>query len=153
MRIQYKDYAVWQQSEAHQEWMQRQEAYWLDTFQGELPVLDLSTDFARPAVQSTAGDTIEFVLEHEVSERLKELAAQTGATLYMVLLAAYTTLLHKYTGQEDIVVGTPIAGRPHAELRSGRCIHQHAGDAQLSVQRQVVPGLSAGGQRACAPCV
>ncbi|WP_153795294.1 condensation domain-containing protein, partial [Paenibacillus polymyxa] len=116
LRIQYKDYAVWQQSKAHQEWMQRQEAYWLDTFQGELPVLDLSTDFARPAVQSTAGDTIEFVLEREVSERLKELAAQTGATLYMVLLAAYTTLLHKYTGQEDIVVGTPIAGRPHAEL-------------------------------------
>ncbi|KAF6614167.1 AMP-binding protein, partial [Paenibacillus sp. EKM102P] len=118
LRIQYKDYAVWQQSEAHQEWMQRQEAYWLDTFQGELPVLDLSTDFARPAVQSTAGDTIEFVLEREVSERLKELAAHTGATLYMVLLAAYTTLLHKYTGQEDIVVGTPIAGRPHAELES-----------------------------------
>ncbi|NMP12235.1 non-ribosomal peptide synthetase, partial [Paenibacillus polymyxa] len=118
LRIQYKDYAVWQQSEAHQEWMQRQEAYWLDTFQGELPVLDLSTDFARPAVQSTAGDTIEFVLEREVSERLKELAAHTGATLYMVLLAAYTTLLHKYTAQEDIVVGTPIAGRPHAELES-----------------------------------
>ncbi|MDP1513428.1 amino acid adenylation domain-containing protein, partial [Paenibacillus ottowii] len=118
LRIQYKDYAVWQQSEAHQEWMQRQETYWLNTFRGELPVLDLSTDFVRPAVQSTAGDTIEFVLEPKVSERLKELAAQTGATLYMVLLAAYTTLLHKYTGQEDIIVGTPIAGRPHAELES-----------------------------------
>ncbi|MGG4216488.1 amino acid adenylation domain-containing protein [Paenibacillus alvei] len=118
LRIQYKDYAVWQQSEAHQEWMQRQEAYWLDTFRGGVPALDLSTDFARPAVQSTAGDTIEFGLEREVSEHLKELAAQTGATLYMVLLAAYTTLLHKYTGQEDIVVGTPIAGRPHAELES-----------------------------------
>ncbi|WDZ63753.1 non-ribosomal peptide synthase/polyketide synthase [Paenibacillus polymyxa] len=118
LRIQYKDYAVWQQSEAHQEWMQRQKAYWLGTFRGGVPALDLSTDFARPAVQSTAGDTIEFGLEREVSERLKELAAQTGATLYMVLLAAYTTLLHKYTGQEDIVVGTPIAGRPHAELES-----------------------------------
>ncbi|MGX1572664.1 amino acid adenylation domain-containing protein, partial [Paenibacillus terrae] len=118
LRIQYKDYAVWQQSEAHQEWMQRQEAYWLDTFRGELPVLDMATDFARPAMQSTAGNTIEFGLEREVSERLKELAAQTGATLYMVLLAAYTALLHKYTGQEDIVVGTPIAGRPHAELES-----------------------------------
>nr|WP_250636801.1 non-ribosomal peptide synthase/polyketide synthase [Paenibacillus sp. IHB B 3084] len=116
LRIQYKDYAVWQQSEAHQEWMQRQEAYWLDTFRGELPVLDLPTDFARPAVRSTAGDTVVFGLEREVSERLKELAAQTGSTLYMVLLAAYTALLHQYTGQEDIVVGTPIAGRPHADL-------------------------------------
>ncbi|MGG1640084.1 amino acid adenylation domain-containing protein, partial [Paenibacillus sp. NRS-1782] len=118
LRIQYKDYAVWQQSEAHQEWMQRQEAYWLDTFRGELPVLDLPTDFARPAVRSTAGDTVVFGLEHEVSERLKELAAHTGSTLYMVLLAAYTALLHQYSGQEDIVVGTPIAGRPHADLES-----------------------------------
>ncbi|MEE4571139.1 condensation domain-containing protein, partial [Paenibacillus polymyxa] len=116
LRIQYKDYAVWQQSEAHQEWMQRQEAYWLDTFRGELPVLDLPTDFARPAVRSTAGDIVVFGLEREVSERLKELAAHTGSTLYMVLLAAYTALLHQYSGQEDIVVGTPIAGRPHADL-------------------------------------
>ncbi|KEO76547.1 hypothetical protein EL23_22660 [Paenibacillus polymyxa] len=116
LRIQYKDYAVWQQSEAHQEWMQRQEAYWLDTFRGELPVLDLPTDFARPSVRSTAGDTVVFGLEREASERLKELAAHTGSTLYMVLLAAYTALLHQYSGQEDIVVGTPIAGRPHADL-------------------------------------
>ncbi|MDY7994278.1 amino acid adenylation domain-containing protein, partial [Paenibacillus polymyxa] len=116
LRIQYKDYAVWQQSKAHQEWMQRQEAYWLDTFRGELPVLDLPTDFARPSVRSTAGDTVVFGLEREVSERLKELAAHTGSTLYMVLLAAYTALLHQYSGQEDIIVGTPIAGRPHADL-------------------------------------
>ncbi|MGG4499325.1 amino acid adenylation domain-containing protein, partial [Paenibacillus polymyxa] len=116
LRIQYKDYAVWQQSETHQEWMQRQEAYWLDTFRGELPVLDLPTDFARPSIRSTAGDTVVFGLEREVSERLKELAAHTGSTLYMVLLAAYTAFLHQYSGQEDIVVGTPIAGRPHADL-------------------------------------
>ncbi|MBY0025423.1 amino acid adenylation domain-containing protein, partial [Paenibacillus polymyxa] len=90
LRIQYKDYAVWQQSEVHQKWMQRQEAYWLDTFRGELPVLDLPTDFARPSIRSTAGDTVVFGLEREVSERLKELAAHTGSTLYMVLLAAYT---------------------------------------------------------------
>ncbi|MEB4785095.1 amino acid adenylation domain-containing protein, partial [Paenibacillus jamilae] len=116
LRIQYKDYAVWQQSEVHQKWMQRQEAYWLDTFRGELPILDLPTDFARPSIRSTAGDTVVFGLEREVSERLKELAAHTGSTLYMVLLAAYTALLHQYSGQEDIVVGTPIAGRPHADL-------------------------------------
>ncbi|MEC0184206.1 non-ribosomal peptide synthetase, partial [Paenibacillus peoriae] len=116
LRIQYKDYAVWQQSEAQQEWMKRQEAYWLNTFRGNLPVLNLPTDFARPAVRSTAGDTVVFELESEVSERLKELAAQTDSTLYMVLLAVYTALLHQYTGQEDIIVGTPIAGRPHVDL-------------------------------------
>ncbi|WP_155252353.1 non-ribosomal peptide synthetase, partial [Paenibacillus polymyxa] len=102
--------------EAQQDWMKRQEAYWLNTFRGNLPVLNLPTDFARPAVRSTAGDTVVFRLEREVSERLKELAAQTGSTLYMVLLAAYTALLYQYTGQEDIIVGTPIAGRPHADL-------------------------------------
>ncbi|MVO98369.1 non-ribosomal peptide synthase/polyketide synthase [Paenibacillus lutrae] len=116
LRIQYKDYAVWQQSESQQEWMKQQEKYWLDVFRGELPVLDLPTDFDRPAVRSTDGDMVEFKLEREVSDQLKELAARTGTTLYMVLLAAYTALLHQYTGQEDIVVGTPIAGRPHADL-------------------------------------
>ncbi|MEC0184887.1 condensation domain-containing protein, partial [Paenibacillus peoriae] len=116
LRIQYKDYAVWQQTEAQREWMKRQEAYWLDTFRGNLPVLNLPTDFTRPTVRSTAGATVVFGLEREVSERLKELAAQTGSTLYMVLLAAYTALLHQYTGQEDIIVGSPIAGRPHVDL-------------------------------------
>ncbi|MGG1674003.1 amino acid adenylation domain-containing protein, partial [Paenibacillus sp. NRS-1783] len=116
LRIQYKDYAVWQESKTQQDWMKHQEAYWLGTFRGNLPVLNLPTDFTRPAVRSTAGDTVVFGLEREVSERLKELAAQTGSTLYMVLLAAYTALLHQYTGQEDIIVGTPIAGRPHVDL-------------------------------------
>ncbi|WP_431088386.1 amino acid adenylation domain-containing protein [Paenibacillus sp. 8b26] len=116
LRIQYKDYAVWQQNEAQQAWIKRQEAYWLDTFDGELPVLNLATDFTRPEVRSTAGATVEFELDGKVSQRLKELAAQTGSTLYMVLLAAYTALLHQYTGQEDIIVGSPIAGRPHADL-------------------------------------
>ncbi|MGQ3482135.1 condensation domain-containing protein, partial [Paenibacillus sp. TY11] len=116
LRVQYKDYAIWQQGETQQDWMKRQEMFWLDNFRGELPLLDLPTDFTRPAVRSTAGDMVVFGLEREVSERLKELAAQTGSTLYMVLLAAYTALLHHYTGQEDIIVGTPIAGRRYADL-------------------------------------
>ncbi|WP_281936822.1 non-ribosomal peptide synthetase, partial [Paenibacillus tyrfis] len=116
LRIQYKDYAAWQQADVHGEWMKRQEAYWLDVFRGELPVLDLPTDYPRPAVRSFEGDTVTFTLGQAGSERLRQLAAQTGSTLYMVLLAAYMTLLHKYTGQEDVVVGTPIAGRPHADL-------------------------------------
>ncbi|PNQ78067.1 condensation domain-containing protein, partial [Paenibacillus sp. F4] len=116
LRIQYKDYAIWQQGETQQDWMKRQEMFWLDNFRGELPLLDLPTDFTRPAVRSTAGDMVVFGLEREVSERLKELAAQTGSTLYMVLLAAYTALLHHYTGQEDIIIGTPIAGRRYADL-------------------------------------
>ncbi|TKH41704.1 hypothetical protein C1I60_20515 [Paenibacillus terrae] len=116
LRIQYRDYAVWQQNGVQQGWLKQQEAYWLDTFDGELPVLNLATDFIRPEVRSTAGATVEFELDGKASQRLKELAAETGSTLYMVLLAAYTALLHQYTGQEDIIVGSPIAGRPHADL-------------------------------------
>ncbi|KZE78885.1 non-ribosomal peptide synthetase [Paenibacillus elgii] len=114
--IQYKDYAVWQQGQKQSERYRRQESYWLDVFSGDLPVLDLPTDYARPAVRSFSGSVYEFVLDRGQSEGLRRLAAQSGTTLYMVLLAAYTALLGKYSGQEDIVVGTPIAGRPHADL-------------------------------------
>ncbi|WP_281887483.1 non-ribosomal peptide synthetase [Paenibacillus sp. YYML68] len=116
MSIQYKDYAVWQQSELQSEQTAKQEAFWHETFSGEIPILSLTTDFARPAVRTYEADTVAFSLSQAESDALRKLAAETGSTLFMVLLAAYTSLLHRYTGQEDIVVGTPIAGRPHAEL-------------------------------------
>ncbi|MBE5096674.1 non-ribosomal peptide synthetase, partial [Bacillus thuringiensis] len=116
LQIQYKDYAVWQQIEMQSERMRRQEAYWLNMFDGEIPTLELPIDYERPSVRSYEGDTVEFTIDKEISDGLKEIEKQTGATLYMVLLAAYTTLLAKYSGQEDIIVGTPIAGRTHADL-------------------------------------
>ncbi|WP_342551889.1 non-ribosomal peptide synthase/polyketide synthase [Paenibacillus sp. FSL R7-0652] len=116
LRVQYKDYAVWQHARTASEEMNRQQAYWTETLSGELPVLALSTDRARPAVQSYEGSRMSFQVSEEITEGLKKLALETGSTLYMVLLAAYNTLLHRYTGQEDIVVGTPIAGRSHADL-------------------------------------
>ncbi|NEN85515.1 non-ribosomal peptide synthetase [Paenibacillus elgii] len=116
LRIQYKDYATWQQAELTGQRMSSQEAYWLNVFQSELPVLDMPTDYARPAVQRFEGGLVSFALGSQRSDALRQLASATGTTLYMVLLAAYTALLHKYTGQEDIVVGTPVAGRTHADV-------------------------------------
>ncbi|NEW06408.1 amino acid adenylation domain-containing protein [Paenibacillus sp. SYP-B3998] len=116
-RIQYKDYAVWQQSAAQKEHLQQEEAYWLKALGGELPVLEMPTDYVRPAAQSFEGDVLPFMIDAQKSERLRRMAVENGATLYMVLLAAYTAMLHKYTGQEDIVVGTPIAGRTHGDLQ------------------------------------
>ncbi|QMV44171.1 non-ribosomal peptide synthetase [Cohnella cholangitidis] len=116
LRIQYKDYSDWQRQQMHSERYRQQENHWLETFAGELPVLDLFTDFPRPAVRSFEGSHVEFVVPKELTERLRRLAANSGSTLYMVLMAAYTTLLHHYSGQEDIVVGTPIAGRLSADL-------------------------------------
>ncbi|MEE4571130.1 condensation domain-containing protein, partial [Paenibacillus polymyxa] len=117
LRIQYKDYAVWQQSDEQKAQLAKQEAYWLDMFRGELPVLELPTDYPRPSMQSYEGRTLQLFMDSEKSEGLKRLAAENGATLYMVLLAGYTILLHKYTGQEDVVVGTPIAGRNHSDVQ------------------------------------
>ncbi|TQR95459.1 amino acid adenylation domain-containing protein [Paenibacillus ottowii] len=116
LRIQYKDYAAWQREQQQSERYQEQENYWLNTFAGELPVLDIPTDYPRPAVRSFEGDVLEFTLNQRQSEGLKRIALQTESTLYMVLLAAYTALLSHYSGQEDIIVGSPIAGRPHADL-------------------------------------
>ncbi|MGF7034440.1 amino acid adenylation domain-containing protein/non-ribosomal peptide synthase protein (TIGR01720 family) [Paenibacillus mucilaginosus] len=116
LHIQYKDYAAWQQDRLQGDLYREQEHFWLDTFAGELPVLDLPTDYARPAVKSFRGSVYEFKLTERQNEGLRRLAQENGATLYMVLLTAYKTLLHRYSSQEDLVVGTPVAGRPHAEL-------------------------------------
>ncbi|NOU89221.1 amino acid adenylation domain-containing protein [Paenibacillus sp. LMG 31460] len=114
--IQYKDFAVWQTEFFQSDFMQKQETYWLSQFEGEIPVLDLPTDFSRPSIQSFEGDYLTVGSGKELADELKGLAAETGTTLYMVLLAAYYVLMSKYSGQEDIVIGTPIAGRPRAEL-------------------------------------
>ncbi|MDE1453327.1 amino acid adenylation domain-containing protein [Bacillus paralicheniformis] len=116
LRIQYKDYAVWQQAFKQGEAYNRQEAYWLKQLDGELPVLELPADNARPAVRSFAGDTVSRTLDAKTTAGLYKIARDNGCTLYMVLLAAYSTLLARLSGQEDIIIGSPIAGRPHKDL-------------------------------------
>ncbi|WP_198299772.1 non-ribosomal peptide synthetase [Tumebacillus avium] len=116
LRIQYRDYAEWQNALFKTELFKRQEAFWLSQFQGGLRPLQLPTDQPRPAVQQFAGEKFEFTVGHDLLDELKSLANETGATLFMVMLAAFYILLAKYTGQEDIVVGTPIAGRHHGDL-------------------------------------
>ncbi|ARU60251.1 hypothetical protein CBW65_03620 [Tumebacillus avium] len=116
LKLQYKDYATWQQHVLHEGLLQDQEAYWLDVFQGEVPVLNLPTDFPRPAQKSDEGDTISMTLEAEQLELISGLTKATGTTLYMLLVSAYNVLLSKYSAQEDIVIGTPILGRPHTDL-------------------------------------
>lgn len=116
LRIQYKDYAVWENRVLASEAMKEQEAYWTHRFGDELPVLNLPMDYPRPGTQSFEGESISFVLDELLSRKLKKLSQSVGGTLYMTLLAAYNILLSKYSGQEDIVVGSPIAGRSHADL-------------------------------------
>jgi amino acid adenylation domain-containing protein len=116
LRLQYKDYTRWQNSEKQREVLKKQEQYWLEHFDGEIPVLEIPRDFPRPQIKCFEGGAVGFALDTETSEALKELARKENATGYMLLLAAYTVLLSKLSGNEDIVVGTPVAGRRHADL-------------------------------------
>ncbi|RFM33510.1 non-ribosomal peptide synthetase [Chitinophaga silvisoli] len=116
LRIQYKDYAVWQQEQLDSAVMQAHRAYWLDQFSGHLPVLDLVGDQPRPAIKTYNGGHIDKVLDASVTERLHALLQGQGSTLFMGLLSAVNALLYRYTGQEDIIIGGAVAGREHADL-------------------------------------
>ncbi|AKF96326.1 type I polyketide synthase [Brevibacillus laterosporus] len=118
LRIQYKDYAEWQNSEREQEAVKKQKEYWMKRFEDQIPVLDLPTDYTRPKVSNFVGDTLSFEINSELTAKIKKLVSQEESTLYIVMLAIYNALLYKYTGQEDIVIGSPIAGRPHADLQN-----------------------------------
>ncbi|MEC1453457.1 amino acid adenylation domain-containing protein, partial [Bacillus haynesii] len=116
--IQYKDYAEWEKSHARRDELKRQEEYWLKTYKGDIPVLDLPTDHKRPLTKSSEGDTVTAAIESETFRKLQHMAKENGVTMYMLLLAGYTALLSKYTGQEDIIVGTPAAGRNHEDIQN-----------------------------------
>jgi len=116
--IQYRDYAEWQNRERDRQALKKQEKYWLSEFGGEIPALNLPTDFTRPAVQSFSGASLGFIIGKEDTDRLKTLAIGQGSTLFMVLLSIFNLLMTALSGQEDIVVGTPTAGRKYAELQA-----------------------------------
>ena len=116
-RLQYKDYAVFERSWSAGEQYDRSRKYWLDRFAGSLPERELWTDELRPSVRSYEGRSISFEIDRELTDRLKKLAARHEATLFIILLSAYKVLLAKYSGQEDVVVGTPVAGRHHEDLQ------------------------------------
>jgi amino acid adenylation domain-containing protein len=115
-RIHYKDFAAWQNEVFRSEKIKPQAAYWLQNLSGELPLLNLPVDYPRPAIQSYEGDRVEFEIGPELTKRINQIAVENGATLYMMLLAALNVLLFKYTGQDDIIIGSPVAGRSHAGL-------------------------------------
>lgn len=113
--VQYGDYAVWQREWLQGEVMEQQLHYWKQQL-NELSILQLPTDFARPAVSTHRGAEHPIEFPQELSARIGELSRQEGATLFMTLLAGFQILLSRYSGQDDIVVGTTVAGRDRLEL-------------------------------------
>jgi amino acid adenylation domain-containing protein/non-ribosomal peptide synthase protein (TIGR01720 family) len=115
LEIQYADYAVWQRKWLQGEVLEKELEYWRRQL-GGVEALELPIDRPRPAVSSYRGAAESFVVERELAERLRDLSREESVTLFMALLAAFQTLLYRYTGQKDIVVGTPIANRNRLEL-------------------------------------
>jgi len=116
LRIQYKDYSAWQQGELSGASLEAHRSYWREQLSGDLPVLELAGDRARPSVKTYNGGQVSLSLDGLSATRLSELARSTGSTLFMGLLTAVNVLLYRYTGQEDLIIGSPIAGRNHSDL-------------------------------------
>jgi len=116
LRIQYKDYATWQQSRLQEDAFSNLRSFWVRQFEGELPVLELPGDKQRPALKTYNGGVVNLRIDSGSARGLKSLVTKKGCSLFMGLLAAVNALLYRYTGQTDIVIGSPIAGRDHMDL-------------------------------------
>ncbi|NIM15665.1 MAG: amino acid adenylation domain-containing protein [Candidatus Aminicenantes bacterium] len=117
LKLKYRDYSEWQNREKEKENIKRQEAFWLKELEGEMPVFTLPTDYERGEIQGYEGERVYFSLDGELTGKLRELMKKEYTTLFMVLLAVYNILLSKYANHEDIIVGTGVAGRNHADLQ------------------------------------
>ncbi len=115
LEIQYADYAAWQQEWLKGEVLEKELDFWRKTLGMNPPVLELPFDFPRPAVQTFNGQTLSMTLEPGLSAKIKALSKEHGVTVFMTLLAAFQTLLHRYSGQDEILVGSPIANRNRSE--------------------------------------
>ena len=118
LRLHYKDFSHWQNRFFQSGEIKKQEEYWLTQLAGELPVLRLPTDFPRTADPPGGGYLVVFAISQALTAALKKLMAETHSTLYMLFLTVCTILLSKYSGQEDIVVGSGVSGRRHPDLEN-----------------------------------
>ena len=117
LRIQYKDYAVWQQSALQSGTLSVSRDYWLEEFRGELPILDLPIDYVRPITRSYKGGMVTRIFNKDSLSKFKFLLnSEEGLTSFMGVLSLVNVLLYKYTGSKDIILGSPISGRNHPDL-------------------------------------
>jgi amino acid adenylation domain-containing protein len=117
-RLQYKDYCGWLNGQFSAEKLSAHRQYWLQQLSGELPVLDLPADYPRPSRKSFRGGSCVVNLNGQLTHALRELGEKEEVSLFMILMAAVNTLLYRYTGQQDIIIGTVVAGRDHADLEN-----------------------------------
>jgi tyrocidine synthetase III len=118
LAIQYKDYADWQNKRLQRTKLQSHKDYWATVLSNTIPVLEFPTDYSRPSVKTFNGSSVEIILDTLLSRHLNEISLDHGASLFMMLIASVNALLFKYTGQSDIIIGTPVAGRDQVELEN-----------------------------------
>lgn len=128
LKVQYKDYVAWQNRIFKSGKLIEQKEYWTQNLITKnpksisrdfiVPVLDIPSDYPRPQVQSFEGDSLDILLDDELSKKLKQLSKETGTTQYIIMLSALNVLLSKYSNQEDIIIGSPIVSRPHSDLEN-----------------------------------
>ncbi|MEW6234512.1 MAG: amino acid adenylation domain-containing protein [Candidatus Omnitrophota bacterium] len=118
LKIHYKDYAAWQNALLTSEAIQPHREYWRQQFTPEPPPLNLPTDRPRPAIQTFNGDKVVCAWDKDFASMLRRFAREHGGSLFMTLTALVKTLFYRYSGQEDIIIGSPIAGRDHADLEN-----------------------------------
>ncbi len=114
--IQYSDYAVWQHQESTRRLLETRLHYWLEALRGPLPILELPGDHPRPPLQTDHGANLRDALPPGLLLRLQQLSKRSKVTPFMILLAVFQALIYRYTGQEDVIVGTPEANRPQSEV-------------------------------------
>ncbi|MFN6560832.1 MAG: amino acid adenylation domain-containing protein [Nostoc sp. ChiSLP01] len=122
---QFREYVNWQEEQHQTEKMAVHESYWLEKFASSIPVLDLPTDWTRPPIKTYKGSRQTMRIDANLGREIKRVSKEKGCTLFMTLLSVYTALLHRLTGQDDIVVGIPTAGRSlkGSEGLVGYCAH------------------------------
>lgn len=117
LKIQYKDYTAWCLDRQSKGGLSKSSSYWLNKLSGELSIVDLPTQKIRPKLKTYNGNSLSMYLPEDTCDRLKVFVNDNGGSLFMSLMAAFKVLLYRYTHQEDIIVGTVIDGRDHADLK------------------------------------
>lgn len=115
--VQYKDYAIWEKLVSQTQEYERQREFWKNQLAGDLPVLEIPTDFDRPLNQKFEGNNYSFTFDQKLSEQVNTASLQMGVTPHLFLLASFNILLSLYSNQEDIIIGVPVAGRHSEKLR------------------------------------
>ncbi|MBL6449307.1 amino acid adenylation domain-containing protein [Fulvivirga sp. 29W222] len=115
-KIQYKDFAVWQKEQTGERSWKTQKSFWVEQFEGELPVLDLPGDYKRPVEREKPGGKVSFEIESELQSQIASFNEEQHVTSFMFLFSAYSLLLGKLARTTDVVIGTPTAGRPHHDV-------------------------------------